>query len=65
MKDRETPIGKDVPLVRVSNVWKKRGANVVLKGVDLEAHQGTVVCLLGPSATSPIIKPRRFGDSIM
>ena len=49
MKDRETPIGKDVPLVRVSNVWKKRGANVVLKGVDLEAHQGTVVCLLGPS----------------
>uniref|UniRef100_UPI0035A25B47 amino acid ABC transporter ATP-binding protein n=1 Tax=Reyranella soli TaxID=1230389 RepID=UPI0035A25B47 len=38
-----------VPLVRISNVWKKRGANVVLKGVNLVAHQGTVVCLLGPS----------------
>ena len=37
------------PLVRVSNVWKNRGANVVLKGIDLAAHQGQVVCLLGPS----------------
>jgi polar amino acid transport system ATP-binding protein len=38
-----------VPLVRISNVWKKRGHNVVLKGVNLEARQGQVVCLLGPS----------------
>jgi polar amino acid transport system ATP-binding protein len=37
------------PLVRVANVWKKRGANVVLKGVDLTAAPGQVVCLLGPS----------------
>ena len=49
MTVRETPTGEAVPLVRISNVWKKRGANVVLKGVDLVAHQGTVVCLLGPS----------------
>ena len=37
------------PLVRICNVWKKRGPNIVLKGVDLEAEQGKVVCLLGPS----------------
>jgi len=37
------------PLVCVSSVWKKRGANKVLKGVSLTAHQGQVVCLLGPS----------------
>jgi polar amino acid transport system ATP-binding protein len=40
---------EEVPLVRISNVWKKRGANVVLKGVNLSVHQGKVVCLLGPS----------------
>lgn len=49
MTVHETPAGAGLPLVRISNVWKKRGANVVLKGVDLVAHQGTVVCLLGPS----------------
>jgi polar amino acid transport system ATP-binding protein len=37
------------PLVRIANVWKKRGANIVLRGVNLEAGQGRVVCLLGPS----------------
>jgi len=37
------------PLVRISNVWKKRGPNMVLKGINLVAHQGQVVCLLGPS----------------
>jgi polar amino acid transport system ATP-binding protein len=37
------------PLVRIANVWKKRGANIVLRGVNLEARQGEVVCLLGPS----------------
>jgi polar amino acid transport system ATP-binding protein len=36
-------------LVRVENVWKTRGHNLVLKGVSLEARQGDVVCLLGPS----------------
>jgi polar amino acid transport system ATP-binding protein len=41
--------GGKAPLVRISNVWKKRGANVVLKGVNLAADHGTVVCLLGPS----------------
>ena len=38
-----------LPLVRVSHVWKKRGANIVLRGVNLEAAEGQVVCLLGPS----------------
>lgn len=37
------------PLVRIDNVWKWRGRNLVLKGVDLEARRGQVVCLLGPS----------------
>jgi len=37
------------PLVRIANVWKKRGHNVVLKGIDLDVHEGKVVCLLGPS----------------
>jgi polar amino acid transport system ATP-binding protein len=37
------------PLVRMSNVWKKRGHNIVLKGVDLSVAHGKVVCLLGPS----------------
>jgi polar amino acid transport system ATP-binding protein len=37
------------PLVLISNVWKKRGPNIVLKGVNLTAEQGKVVCLLGPS----------------
>jgi polar amino acid transport system ATP-binding protein len=36
-------------LLRIANVWKKRGANIVLKGVDLSAHHGQVVCLVGPS----------------
>ena len=37
------------PLVRISNVWKKRGPNIVLRGVDLSVDRGKVVCLLGPS----------------
>jgi polar amino acid transport system ATP-binding protein len=41
--------GEHFPLVRITNVWKKRGANVVLKGIDMTVHQGKVVCLLGPS----------------
>ena len=37
------------PLVRCENIWKTRGSNVVLKGVDLQARRGEVICLLGPS----------------
>jgi len=37
------------PLVRISNVWKRRGGNIVLRGVDLSVDHGKVVCLLGPS----------------
>jgi polar amino acid transport system ATP-binding protein len=37
------------PLVRITDVWKQRGRNTVLKGVNLEATRGQVVCLLGPS----------------
>ncbi|HYZ63724.1 MAG TPA: ATP-binding cassette domain-containing protein, partial [Acetobacteraceae bacterium] len=37
------------PLVRIVDVWKRRGPNQVLKGVHLEAARGQVACLLGPS----------------
>ncbi|WP_207791905.1 amino acid ABC transporter ATP-binding protein [Siccirubricoccus phaeus] len=43
------PQAEEQPLVRISQVWKKRGANIVLRGVDLDVHRGKVVCLLGPS----------------
>jgi polar amino acid transport system ATP-binding protein len=39
----------EMPLIRIANVWKKRGGNAVLKGVGLSARQGEVLCLLGPS----------------
>ena len=42
------PHGSD-PLVRIDGVWKRRGHSLVLKGVDLTASRGEVVCLLGPS----------------
>ena len=39
----------DDAMVRIVDVWKKRGHNLVLKGVDLLAARGSVLCLLGPS----------------
>jgi polar amino acid transport system ATP-binding protein len=36
-------------MVRVVEIWKKRGHNQVLKGINFTAHRGEVVCLLGPS----------------
>ena len=36
-------------MVRVANVWKRRGRTEVLRGIDLAAARGEVVCLLGPS----------------
>jgi polar amino acid transport system ATP-binding protein len=44
-----TAAGEPRPVVRVVDVWKMRGPNQVLKGVDLEARRGEVVCVLGPS----------------
>ena len=49
MTNQGVPDRVDVPLVRICDVWKKRGANIVLRGVNLVAEQGQVVCLLGPS----------------
>ncbi len=37
------------PLVEVRDVWKRFGADPVLRGVSLTAAPGEVVCLLGPS----------------
>ncbi|MBO1073337.1 amino acid ABC transporter ATP-binding protein [Roseomonas marmotae] len=36
-------------MVRIVDVWKQRGRNMVLKGVHMQAMRGQVVCLLGPS----------------
>ncbi|HEY4249625.1 MAG TPA: amino acid ABC transporter ATP-binding protein [Roseomonas sp.] len=36
-------------LLRCEKIWKRRGANIVLKGVDLQARRGEVICLIGPS----------------
>ncbi len=37
------------PMVAVTDVWKARGRNQVLRGINLEAARGEVACLLGPS----------------
>ena len=37
------------PLLSIRDVWKRRGVNPVLKGINLSAARGQVVCLLGPS----------------
>jgi polar amino acid transport system ATP-binding protein len=44
-----TDAGEREPVLRIVDVWKKRGHNLVLKGVNLEARRGQVVCVLGPS----------------
>jgi polar amino acid transport system ATP-binding protein len=44
-----TDIGATQPVIRIVDVWKTRGPNLVLKGVNLEARRGEVVCVLGPS----------------
>ncbi len=38
-------------IVEVHQVWKRFGANVVLRGVSLSVQPGEVVCLLGPSGS--------------
>jgi ABC-type polar amino acid transport system ATPase subunit len=40
---------RPTPMVRIVDVWKTRGRNQVLKGVNFTAEKGQVVCLLGPS----------------
>ncbi|WP_409485670.1 amino acid ABC transporter ATP-binding protein [Arsenicicoccus dermatophilus] len=41
----------DQPLVRARNVHKAFHGNEVLKGIDVDVHEGQVVCLLGPSGS--------------
>ena len=35
-------------MIRLTNIEKAFGTNVVLKGVDLEVKEGTVTALIGP-----------------
>jgi len=39
----------DSPILRLIDIHKSFGGTEVLKGVDLEAAKGEVICLLGPS----------------
>ena len=49
--DTGSPVagGADPAMVRIVEVWKRRGHNEVLKGINFSAQRGEVVCLLGPS----------------
>ena len=38
-------------LLRVENLWKQYGRNVVLKGIDLEVETHQAVCLIGSSGS--------------
>jgi len=40
-----------VSLLRVENLWKQYGRNVVLKGIDLEVETHQAVCLIGSSGS--------------
>lgn len=46
---RPEPDPQAKPFVRLEKIWKSRGQNVVLKGVDLQISNGEIICLLGPS----------------
>ena len=48
-RDTVNPQDAAVPMVRIVDVWKRRGHNEVLKGINLSARRGEVVCVLGPS----------------
>lgn len=37
--------------LQLSDVWKKFGANVVCKGIDLAVDEGEMVCLIGASGS--------------
>lgn len=39
----------DGALVQMRDIFKKFGSTVVLDGIDLDVHEGEVVCLIGPS----------------
>lgn len=43
------PRGGDGPVIEVRDLHKSYGRSEVLKGVDLEVHQGEVLALLGPN----------------
>ncbi|MGC8661756.1 MAG: ABC transporter ATP-binding protein [Nitrososphaeria archaeon] len=40
-----------MPSVRLENIWKKFGNTQVLKGINLEIHDGEFMILLGPSGS--------------
>lgn len=42
---------KDDTMIKVQNVYKSFGSNVVLKGVNLDVQSGEVVCLIGASGS--------------
>jgi len=43
--------GRAPAMVRIRGVRKSYGSQEALRGVDLDVHQGEVVCLIGPSGS--------------
>jgi polar amino acid transport system ATP-binding protein len=39
------------PMVKAEGVTKRFGANLVLRGIDLEVQRGEVMCMIGPSGS--------------
>lgn len=39
------------PMLRMHQIYKRFGVNEVLKGIDLEVHQGEVLAIIGPSGS--------------
>ena len=40
---------RDEPLIRMRDVVKKFGANIILDGISLDVMKGQVICIIGPS----------------
>ncbi|WP_131105520.1 amino acid ABC transporter ATP-binding protein [Ornithinimicrobium sufpigmenti] len=48
-QEENAPSRAAEPLVRMRGIVKKFGSTTVLDGIDLDVHEGEVVCLIGPS----------------
>ena len=40
-----------IPAIRIDSLHKSFGDLQVLRGIDLEVHEGEVVCVIGPSGS--------------
>ncbi len=47
-------------MIRIKNLWKKYGSIDVLRGLDLEAHQGEILVILGRSGVGKSVLLRHI-----